>query len=72
MAIETRAVLAGAYKGAAGRAALLTHAAVVVEGDVTAVLCGRVAPESLADEFAADTTAAPTCATCARRAAARS
>lgn len=64
--IQTRAVLAGAYR--ARIAVTLTHAAELdAAGDPVRVLCGRVDPESLADPLAGDPSAPPTCATCRRR-----
>lgn len=69
MTYQTRDVLAAAYKGKrASLAAMRSH---VVEVDVCGfplrALCGRVEVESLADEFAADVSLAPTCAVCAKR-----
>jgi hypothetical protein len=60
--LETREVLAGAYKG--GRASLarmLTHYA--VPGTDTA-LCGRLKPDALCDRAVAGP---PTCPVCVKR-----
>ena len=66
--LETRAILAGAYRGTSvSRRTLLTHVAVVREdGSIARVLCGRVDIDSLADSGAMDVHAIPTCQTCAR------
>ena len=65
MRYQTRAVLAGAYRG---RRALLdaglTH---VLDVEENRVLCGRVDPDNLADRFAMDPAANPTCPICKRR-----
>lgn len=68
MLIETREVLAGAYpntRRSEGRS-MLSHACVVAKpGDeVLIVLCGRVMPGSMADVYASDASAMPTCKTC--------
>lgn len=64
MRYQTRAVLAGAYlKG--HRASLLTHSVDTENGD--APLCSRVKADSIADEFADDVNAEPTCITCRAR-----
>jgi hypothetical protein len=66
--VETRGVLAGAYRG--GRASLkvtLTHA--LRNGDQMA-LCGKIPAENLVDTYgmsAAEVVAVPTCKTCSRR-----
>jgi hypothetical protein len=63
--IETRAVLAGAYRGRAATGAMLRHAVRVdADGHAVAVLCTRVALDNLADRHAGDPLAAPTCAVC--------
>ncbi len=63
--IETRAVLAAAYKGKALEARpLLTHAYNVSE-DRT--LCRGVKSDSISDSEAMDVTAKPTCAKCLAR-----
>lgn len=65
--IETRDVLAGAYRGRAAKIdATLSHA-VSIEGDRERVLCGRVKVESIADAGAGDVDAAPDCPTCLAR-----
>lgn len=62
--IETRAVLAGAYKSRAAQdGAKLSHSYDVQGGRV---LCGRVDEDSIADEYATDTQAEPTCQHCRR------
>lgn len=69
MAIETREVLATAYKARAisRMRPMLSHA-VEVDADRHAirVLCGRVNLESIADRYAQDTTLPPTCRRCAK------
>ena len=69
MSIETRAVLAGAYRG--GRRSLkvtLTHAVEVYAGcyDIR-VLCGGVDLDSLADSGSMNTSEPPTCPRCAKK-----
>lgn len=65
--IETREVLADAYRGRSRT--LLSHAVeLTAAGDVVRVLCGRVALDSVADHYAQDTTLPPTCRRCAARA----
>jgi len=65
--IQTRAVLAGAYRNADPRS-FLTHAAVCNEhGYAIRTLCERVLVENLADEYADDPTAPPTCKKCLHR-----
>jgi hypothetical protein len=69
--IETREVLAGAYMSRS--ASMLSHAVEVdADGIELRVLCDRVELDNLADRFASDPYAAPTCKTCQRRLAARS
>lgn len=72
---ETRAVLAGAYKGRLGDRSMLTHSVIVwADGTPVTVLCRSVALASLADPHASDVNAAPTCDRCRasdRRAAGR-
>lgn len=78
--IESREVLAAAYtgpnkhgrrdEGAHGHRRMLRHAVLVEElgedGTRETLLCDRVSPHSLADEFAGDKTAPPTCPACIR------
>ena len=61
---ETRAVLAGAYltRSRAG----LTHT-IDLRHSAPLVLCRRVAVDSLADPYAQDRNAAPTCPVCLRK-----
>lgn len=59
METKTHAVLAGAYRGKG--AALLTHSS--TDGGETA-LCRSIKAGHLADEYADDSTAAPTCPRC--------
>lgn len=71
---QTRAVLAGAYKGRrASLKQLLTHTVLLDEKDqAVSVLCGRVELDSIADASSLDEqarAAAPTCQRCARQAA---
>lgn len=67
LAIVTREVLAGAYVSK-GLASALSHAVEFdASGNEVRVLCGRVKVENLADSYASDESAKPTCATCARR-----
>lgn len=62
MRYETRAVLAGAYRGKAARLhATLTH---VLDTKQGRTLCGRVKADSLADAGATATDAAATCEAC--------
>jgi len=69
VSIETRAVLAGAYRG--GRRSLrvtLTHAVEVdAAGYEVRVLCGGVGIDSLADSYSMPTGEAPTCPRCAKK-----
>lgn len=65
--VETRAVLAGAYRG--GVRACRTHAVFIMADGSEHCGC-RVPVDSLADEFAlgeAERRQRPTCKTCARR-----
>ena len=65
--IETREVLADAYYRHGTR--MLKHAVEVDSmGQVMRVLCERVSRYNLADRYASDPHAAPTCETCIRRA----
>jgi hypothetical protein len=67
-AMETRAVLAGAYLRVRSWRSYLTHAVEVNEAGVEVkVLCDRVQLDSLADRCASDPTAPPTCPACLRR-----
>ena len=64
MNIETREVLADAYKGAPKE--MLSHSCEVsTNGAVKRVLCATVRPDSMADRYAQDTEIAPTCPRCA-------
>ncbi len=64
--LQTRAVLAGAYRGQnEEHPAYLTHTVDTVLGDRP--LCKRVKESSIADEFADDIHAAPTCPICLAR-----
>jgi hypothetical protein len=65
--IETRAVLAGAYLNRDPQRMLRHVVRVDADGVAYAVLCDRVDLDSLADRFAGDPDAAPTCPTCLRR-----
>jgi hypothetical protein len=65
--LETRAVLAGAYRG--GIASTLTHS---YDVDADRTLCNRVKAESIADTYADDIDAAPTCPACLEKMAAAS
>lgn len=70
MKIETREVLAGAYVGHAKR--MLSHAVVVDDaGRDIQVLCARVELDNLADCYASDPAAEPTCQICRRKLAKR-
>lgn len=64
--LETRAVLAGAYRGARIEArTLLTHIALVLDDEsISRTLCNRVEVDSLADSGATATD--PKLATCTR------
>lgn len=63
--IESREVLADAYRVTAP-ARMLTHAVVVNRsGEVMAVMCRRVNVDNLADRFAAPPDAPITCKACA-------
>lgn len=65
MPIETRDVLAGAYLHGRRSGSMLRHAVEVdARGEVVRVLCGRVAIDHLADQFASDPKADPTCPRC--------
>lgn len=73
MKIETREVLADAYLGPNKRSRngngqysrMLSHACEIgARGEVVRVLCGRVSRLSMADRFASDVSAAPTCEHC--------
>lgn len=69
MLIETRAVLAGAYtgKGSYSRSTLTHSVEVDKTGEVVRVLCGRVSTGSVADRFAGDVQAEPTCERCRKK-----
>ncbi len=61
---ETRAVLADAYQN---RGPMLTHAVRLdADGNEVDALCGRVQVDSLADRFASDPHAPPTCPRCVK------
>lgn len=69
MALQTRGVLAGAYKGK--RTALdKTHTHLVDTADASGgfdALCGKVKPGNMADEYAGDDLKAePTCPHCVK------
>ena len=66
MIIETRAVLAGAYRGKMRRT--LTHS-VEIDGNLVEVrvLCGNVALDSLCDRLCSDPHAPPSCVKCRKR-----
>jgi hypothetical protein len=64
--IETRSVLAGAYRGQLR--SMLTHTAMLdEEGAEIGVKCKHVEPVNLADRHASDPDARPTCQRCLRR-----
>jgi hypothetical protein len=66
--IETREVLAGAYVRGGAKDRMLSHAVEVDANDFAIrVLCHRVQLESLADRYASDPHAPPTCSICRRR-----
>jgi hypothetical protein len=65
--IQTRSVLAGAYKNK-NLDSCLTHAIELdSDGNEISALCGKVKMENLADIYSNDITAAPTCKTCAAK-----
>lgn len=65
MIVETREVLAGAYRG--GVARTLSHAVVVdATGIAVEVLCNRVNVDNLADRYASDPHAPVSCTACRR------
>ena len=70
MKIETRSVLAGAYRGKSAKlAATLTHAVYVDPNDDTlppVPLCRGVDPDNIADPYASQVAATPTCPKCAK------
>ncbi len=61
--IQTRSVLAGAYRASDKRSGL-THAVFADGMEPGTSLCGRVKSESLADGHASDPSAEPTCKRC--------
>lgn len=65
MAIQTRALLYGTYRAGQLEMSYLTHAVEVDAGRDVRVLCGRASLASLADRFATDIDAVPTCTRCA-------
>ncbi len=70
-AIETRAILAHAYPSG-HRGPFLTHAVHVDGGgNPRRILCGGPMIENLADRFATDPIAPPTCKRCAKALTAR-
>lgn len=72
MRVETREVLADAYLGGVRVGNMLSHAVVVDDaGHETEVLCDRVKLDNLADCYASDPAAEPTCQICRRRLAKR-
>lgn len=60
---ETREVLAAAYTSS--NSTHLSHSVELRDGKVYRVLCKRVSEFSLADPFASDVSAKPTCRQCA-------
>lgn len=64
--IQTREILAAAYKGRrVSQRVLLSHAVMLDNvGRPLRVLCGRVQLHSLADEWASEPTLPPTCPRC--------
>jgi hypothetical protein len=65
--IQTRAVMAAAYKNKK-LDSCLTHSVVLdEEGNDLKVLCGKVKIDNLADMYSEDHTAAPTCKICAAK-----
>ncbi len=63
--LETRCLLAGAYKGkAAQERAFLTHVVNVATGRA---LCGGVKPDSVCDAGAGDVNAVASCPRCAAK-----
>lgn len=65
---ETRAVLAGAYKGKRlSERQLLTHTVRLDDGRFAAVLCGTVDLDSMAECEEDDIEAEPTCPRCAKK-----
>jgi hypothetical protein len=61
--MKTHSVLAGAYANVRSAKALLTHSSV----DGETALCGKVKAGHLADEYADDPDARPTCERCAKK-----
>jgi len=61
MRYETRAVLAGAYKNR--KQVYLTH---ILDTETNSVFCARAHPDNLADPFATNIKAPPTCKMCLR------
>lgn len=62
--VTTRSVLADAYPKQRRHKTFLTHA---FRERSSTTLCGRIPAENLADEYAADATARPSCHACLRR-----
>jgi len=67
--IETRELLADTrgYGRHLRDKSMRSHAVEVVDGEPVRVICGRVKLDNLADKFAGDYTARPTCERCATR-----
>jgi hypothetical protein len=67
MTIETREVLAEAYRGLQKGRSMLSHAVMVDEaGREVRVVCNCVKLDSIADRHASDPGAVPTCPRCRR------
>ncbi len=62
--LETRAVLAGAYKQRTIRSSLTHSCLVDDQGNVAQVVCQRVKPVHMCDPCATETVATPTCPRC--------
>lgn len=66
--VESRGVLAGAYRGGAERRGLLTHMVVLDATDGEVRTGCRIGLDALVDRYGMDDPhAAPTCPSCARR-----
>jgi hypothetical protein len=67
--IETRGVLAGAYRSRKSLGDALTHSVEIdAEGNEVRALCsGRVKVENIADKYSGDTARRPTCPHCLAR-----
>jgi len=65
--IQTRAVLAAAYKSKK-LDSCLTHSVLVDDsGNELSILCGKVKLDNLADMYSTDIDAAPTCIHCQKK-----